>query len=338
MTGDVSKRFRLGPEDEYPHAPDASPHYNESVYANAFDLSSRVGGWMRLGNRINEGVAEVSVCLYLPGGRLACLFAKPSITTHEQFSAGGLTFRVDAPLSAVTMTYDGDVFVLADPALLRDPKAAFGSAARARCTVDWHQTSLSPAHGGEPLSPEQPTAYGRDFSLGHFNLHTKVDGRITVGDEVFEFRGHGWRDHSWGPRYWQNLFAHRLLTASFGDDLGLMIHKIEDRDGAVRRIGTLLVDGRYEDVEDLDLVIDWNARREPSGAQVRFRTAQRRKAMSVKVLSLAPLRNRREAGGVVLESRILEAAAEFRLDGRTGYGMFELVERLEDGVLAGFPL
>jgi hypothetical protein len=338
MTGDVSKRFRLGPEDEYPHAPDASLNYNESVYANAFDARTGLGGWMRLGNRINEGVAEMSVCLYLPDGRLACQFQKPSITTHETFSAGGLAFEVKTPLSSVSMSYRGDVFLLDDPALLEHPKQAFADARRVPCTVEWHQTSLSPAHGGEPVSEDQPTAYGRDFSLGHFNLHTKVEGRIALGEESFDVAGFGWRDHSWGPRYWQNLFAHRLLTANFGPDLGLMIHKIEDQDGTVRRIGTVLVDGGYEEVGDLDLTIDWNDRREPTGAQIGFRTAKRRGAVAVKVRSVAPLRNRREHGGKVLTSRILESAAAFELDGRSGYGIFELVERLEDGKLTGFPL
>ena len=338
MTRAFASGFRLGPEDESPHAPDRSPHFNESVYSNAFDAKFRIGGWMRLGNRINEGAAEVSVCLYLPDGRLACRFGKPAITTHEAFDAGGLSFEVHEPLARVTMTYDGEIFVLADPAALSDPKKAFRNAEKTHAQITWNQTSVSPAHGGAPLTPDQPTAYGRDFSLGHFNLHTRVAGKMVIGGQSFEFAGNGWRDHSWGPRYWQNLFAHRLLTANFGDDLALMIHKIEDRDGAVRRIGTMLVNGQYEDIEDLDLAIDWNDRQEPVGARVRFRTAQRRKELSVKVLSLAPLRNRREVDGVVLESRILEASAEFRMDGRTGLGMFELVESIDGGILAGFPL
>jgi hypothetical protein len=64
--------FRIEPQDEYTHAPDAAANFNESVYMNAFDAAQRLGGWMRLGNRVNEGYAELSVCLYLPDGRVAC--------------------------------------------------------------------------------------------------------------------------------------------------------------------------------------------------------------------------------------------------------------------------
>ena len=52
-------RFRLEGKDEYPHQPDASPNFNESVYTNAFDTKTRMGGWARVGNRVNEGYAEL---------------------------------------------------------------------------------------------------------------------------------------------------------------------------------------------------------------------------------------------------------------------------------------
>src|ERR1700710_1693937 len=97
-------RFRMGPQDEFPHLPDASINFNESVYTNAFDLRQGVGGWMRLGNRINEGYAELSVCLYLPDGRVACQFQRPEIKTNAQFAAGGRGYEGKQALRAVAMT------------------------------------------------------------------------------------------------------------------------------------------------------------------------------------------------------------------------------------------
>ena len=69
--------LRLEPRDELPHTPDAAENFNECVYANGFDARLQMGGWMRLGNRVNEGYAELSVCLYLPDGRVACQFQRP---------------------------------------------------------------------------------------------------------------------------------------------------------------------------------------------------------------------------------------------------------------------
>ena len=80
MADDAPKLItRLLPEDEYTHTPDAASNYNESMYFNVFDHATQVGGWFRIGNRPNEGYAEMSVCLYLPGGlnaRLASALAR----------------------------------------------------------------------------------------------------------------------------------------------------------------------------------------------------------------------------------------------------------------------
>ena len=59
-------RLVLEPKDEYCHEPDDAANYNESMYFNAYDPVRRVGGWFRLGNRVNEGYAEMSCCVYLP--------------------------------------------------------------------------------------------------------------------------------------------------------------------------------------------------------------------------------------------------------------------------------
>ena len=96
--------FLMRPEDEQTHAPDDSPNFNESVYTNGFDSVSPVGGWMRLGNRVNEGYAELSVCLYLPDGRIACQFRRPSIGANDRFAAGGLSYAVIEPLRKVSIS------------------------------------------------------------------------------------------------------------------------------------------------------------------------------------------------------------------------------------------
>jgi hypothetical protein len=313
--------FRLVPDDEYPHPPDDASNFNESVYMNAFDPRQRVGGWMRLGNRVNEGYAELSVCLYLPDGRVACQFGRPSIERNDRFEAGGLRYECTQPFERQEMSFAGEVMVLDDPSALRDPTALFESAPRAAASVSWVGTAVSPAHGGEPTTPDQETLYGPEFSRGHFNQHTRNVGTLRVGDEEWAIDGFGWRDHSWGPRYWQVIYAYRLLLANFGEGLGVV-----------------LVDGDYEDVLDLDLTTEWSADRDPERMRIAVRTPNRRETIEARVLTLAPLRNRRRVGDDTLVSRIAEGFTEFTWDGRTGYGMTEYIERIEDGVPVGYPL
>ena len=54
-------RYVLEPSDELNHDPGEEPTYNESMYLNAFDADQGTGAWVRIGNRVNEGYAEVTV-------------------------------------------------------------------------------------------------------------------------------------------------------------------------------------------------------------------------------------------------------------------------------------
>lgn len=330
--------FRLNPQDEFNHAPTPEPNFNESVYTNAFNGDGRYGGWMRLGNRVNEGYAELSVCLYLPGGRVACQFQRPAIATNEGFAAGGLSYRVDEPFQRVGMRYAGEVMVLDDPEQMRDPKQVFASAPRLSCEVSFDSTAASPLHGGEPASSDQETMYGRDFSLGHFNQHTRVTGHIKLGSEQLPIDGCGWRDHSWGPRYWTNIYLYRLFVANFGPDRGFMLLKITDRKGVTRRWGVLQYNGQYEEITDLDLMTDWTPAKEPRAMHLGVRTAARAVVLDGEVSTLLPLHNRRKVGEQMLESRIAEGYTHWQWGDRTGVGMTEYIEILEDGVPVGYPL
>jgi hypothetical protein len=80
----------LEPKDEYTHEPDDATNYNESMYLNAFDVDQEVGGWFRIGNRVNEGYAEMTVCVYLPGGRVGFVYGRPQIDSNDPMDAGGL--------------------------------------------------------------------------------------------------------------------------------------------------------------------------------------------------------------------------------------------------------
>ncbi|MBI2799781.1 MAG: hypothetical protein HYX63_05755 [Gammaproteobacteria bacterium] len=330
--------YALSPHDEYPHPPTAEPHFNESVYMNAFDHTQKFGGWMRLGNRVNEGYAELAVCLYLADGRIACQFQRPPIADNSAFSAGGLSVTVHEPLRHLSMRYVGELLLVADPGMFRDPKTLFGQAPRVNADVRWEHHALSPVHGGLPTDPNQDTLYGRDFSLGHFNQHTAVTGNVSIGSEHWTFNGYGWRDHSWGPRLWQNILFDRLYMANFGADRGLMLLKIANRDGRVRRGGVLMVDNNYEEITDLDVFNDWTSERDPTAFQLGVRTAKRCARITGRILKCAPLRNRRAYGEEIVESRIAESFTELNWDGRVGYGMTEYVEVLNDGVPAGYPL
>jgi hypothetical protein len=329
--------YVIVPADEFPHRAGPESNFNESVYMNGFDVSSGVGGWMRLGNRVNEGHAELSVCLYLPDGRIACAFARPTVTRNDRFDAGGLSYSVVEPFKAMQMNFAGDLIVVDDPDAFRHPKTLF-ALPRESGGARFSFAAESPVHGGAPAHEGVQTMYGRDFSFGHFNQHGRVRGEIKVGQQIWAIDGRGWRDHSWGPRYWQAIYVYRLFLANFTNGDGMMLLKIADRSGHSRRVGVILVDGEYEEIADLDVTTDWSEMRDPARIRLGVRTVTRRAIISGEILRLAPLRNRREANGETLVSRIAEGFTRFTWDSRVGFGMTEYIERIENGELVGYPL
>ena len=335
----MSEDFIIEPQDEYPHyPPPAVKNFNESVYVMAYDQAHRVGGWMRLGNRFNEGHAELAVCLYLPGGKIACQFKRPQISTYKEFSAGGLNYEVLEPYQKMTMRYEGPLVVVDKPEDLRNPELLFKTAPRAHGDVLWEMTGCSPVHGGLPANDRVEPYYGRDFSLGHFNQHMQVRGHIHIDNQKWQVMGGGWRDHSWGPRYWENIYFHRLFEANFDDGRALMLIKITYPNLTSRRLGVLLVDGNYEEVIDMDLMTEWNAHQEPDRARIVVRTRQRHATIDVVMQTSASLRNKRKLAESTMMTRVVEASTSYFWNGVKGHGMAEYLDKIEDGQPVGFPL
>ena len=143
-------RVRLEPQDDLMHEVEAASNYNESRYYNFSDRRSGVGGWVRMGNRPNEGYAEMTVCLYLPDGRVGFMFKRPRIESNEAHDAGGLRFEVVEPYREHRIAYDGTVCVLDRPRDMADPRTAFRENPHERCTLDLRLVAVGRPWGGEP--------------------------------------------------------------------------------------------------------------------------------------------------------------------------------------------
>lgn len=313
----------LGPE----------PNFNESMYFNLYDPAQGVGGWFRCGNRANEGYAEMTVCLYLPGGRVAFMYKRAEISNNDAFDAGGIRFDVLEPFKRLDVSYTGKVVVLDDPLQMADPKKAFTENPYAQCEVRIQYTGASDMFGGEPDTPHEKP--GEEFAKGHYEQLIAGQGTIRVGDEEWEVDGFGLRDHSWGPRFWQAPWYYRWLTANFGPDFGFMGSRVARRDGDGTRGGFVWEDGKLHLCHDVQITTQWQGEDTyHHTVAATLRSKDKEWKVTGQVLDLIPLRNRRPDPdtGDLLVTRISEGLTEWTLeDGRKGYGLSEYLDQIIDG-------
>lgn len=338
---DLSKiqRVRLEPHDEYTHPIEAAKNFNESMYINLFDPVLKAGGWFRVGNRPNEGHAEMSCCVYFPDGRVGFMFQRPPVEGNAEFNAGGMRFQVLEPFRHLRVTYSGMLCVLKNPQDMLSPKKAFGNNPILPCEMELDFEGVSPMFGGEALDEhDQPIQENPEesFARAHYEQHMAGHGFLRVGDETLNLNGFGLRDHSWGPRYWQNLYWYRWLPMNFGADFAMNVSIVQMASGKQHIWGMVLKNGQYHLIEQASLHTDYDAGWNAQRLTIHARTHEGEYAVEGSVLSLIPLRHRREKpNGEWLHTRITEGFTEFRCNGLTGYGMAEYLDQVVDGVPVG---
>jgi len=196
--GEPAGRERVDAADELMHEPTDDPQFNESMYFNFVDGGSGFATLVRIGNRVNEGHAEVTVLVYLPGGGAAIHFERSPIADNAALDTGGLRVEVRKPLEHLQLTYAGKAHRLDHGTDLADPKTALGAAPELPLELDLAYESLIDLYG---LSSGEGAGGGIEggestIATGHYQGPCRVHGTITLGGERFEVSGLGFRDHS----------------------------------------------------------------------------------------------------------------------------------------------
>ncbi len=329
----ATPRLTLLDADDYMHPNTGEENFNESAYYNFYDPRHRCGGFVRIGNRPNEGYAEMTVCLYQPDGSAAFMFQRPKISDNARHGAGGLSFSVVTPFKEHVVRYEGPCCMMSRPLDLMDPRRAFTENPLQPTSIELKYYGLSPGFGGEPRVEQdgqwvsfKAERSGQEFARGHLEQHVRAVGRVTLNGETYDIDGFGLRDHSWGPRYWQAPKYYRWLTMNFGADVGIAAALTVQRDGnevqggyiyrlgeANRHLGRVEVESTYGGTERLHERLVATVHPVDGGPSERIEG---------RVLAMVPLRNRRNG----VTTRIAEGLTEWRWGERVGYGWSEYLD------------
>lgn len=316
----------IKPEDDYTHPLGPEPNFNDSMYFNFFDNKKDFGGFMRIGNRANERYAEVTLTLYLPTGEVMFNYKRPEIDNNDAFDAGGMKFETIEPLTKLRTTYEGTAVFLTEPSQMADPSQAFRNNPHKPVSIDLVHEAVGPVYGSSGANRviEDPE---KEFAKAHYEQHMHTTGHVTVDGDRTEIDAYGLRDHSWGPRFWQNIFSYRWLTCAFGPDLGIMVSEIRRSETERTQAGVVV---RGETVQPITSV-EIESQHEADSPQHNAMKATLRLGsgetlvLEGDVKSYIPLRNRRE-GRV---THIGEGMTEYRLGDRVGYGISEYLDQVQ---------
>jgi hypothetical protein len=317
----------LSPQDDYTHALGPEANFNESMYFNFFDPDQSIGGFIRIGNRANEGRAEVTLNLYLQAGRVLFSFKRATIEHNDAFDAGGARFEVIEPSQKHRTVYQGSALDLADPRRMTDPRKAFTESPKRRIHLDLVHEAVGPMYGSAGHKQETERSADQQFAKAHYEQHMAVKGELRIDDEVIPIRGYGLRDHSWGPRFWQAIDSYEWLTMNFGPDLGAMVSVIRRDAGKLRAGGVIIRDGELEALRHADVSAEFEENglyHKSVTASIETTTGEKH-VITGKVTGFIPLRNRREG----LVTHIGEGMTEWQWGNRTGYGLSEFLKQVD---------
>ena len=328
---------RLGINDEGVHHVGEASNWNESRYLDFYDPETKVGGWFRIGNRPNEGHAEMSACIYLPDGRAAFQFGRVPITENG-LSVGGQSWEIVEPWRNNHVGYSGPMVVLSDPWGLRDPKSAMTQ----NPTVDAEISLTALSTGLETVMGQDQDQVDLIFLPGqadhHYQHLAATTGTVRIGNDEWKINGRGGKDHSWGPRNWHAKIYLRWITASIDDDNGFILCRAV---GPTKEThgGFLLVDGEFFATEDYEFHNTYAGAPyyELTGVDVTVRGGGHELRGRGTPLNWLPLRHRQQgADGNLATLRIVKSPAVWEFDdGRVASGAFEYHDLLTEDVPVG---
>ena len=307
----------ITPEDDYTHLVGPENNFNESVYFNFFDNKSNRGGFIRIGNRANEGYAEMTIIIFNDDGSVFFNYKKPEISNNDEWNAGGLKVEVLDPGERLRTIYEGAALYMSNPRDMQEPSRAFKNNPFKRLRVDLFHYGVGPLYGHVGESGD-----GNEFARAHSEQHMRVEGILEIeGEGSISIYGYGIRDHSWGPRFWQSVPSYRWITGNYGDDLGMALSVVGERQGGVFYKGAELIQ-----VRSIDLDTKYEEGTSFHNKLVADVTLENGDKHQIKglVKGFIPLRNRRSEQ----VTYIGEGMTEYTLDGeKKGYGLSEYLDQ-----------
>jgi hypothetical protein len=290
--------FDLTPQDDLAHSTGKEETWHESFSFDFFDPGSHLSGFGRISVQPNRQTGDCIFSMWRDDILLA-KFAKwdfhlPQDIGEERQLFGPLAIRTVAAFKTSEISYDDGY-----------------------CRLDLAFDSIHPpyswlqSHAG--LVPAAPGSH-------HYQQQGRYHGVARVGRESIPVQALGARDHGWGPTPQRGLGLRRWISASaqFSEKLAFQGLLVAPSSGPDLLFGYLFRGAHNELVSRSRMTMTYAVRgMAPSGCNLELATASRdRISAAVRVVNAFNTSYQEPH----LPGFRFSCAAEFHLEGQTGYG------------------
>ena len=192
------------------------PGWSENYCLHGYDYTNNVGFWIHMGTwPLDTSIWRETLIVFLPEARAAVYRGYARSDTSEGPRGSLLSLKCLTVADRWQIFYSGPARVVSAGELFESPLAEKPSD---RLDLDIEFNALSPIW---------------DFTQGetrsfrhHYEQMIAVRGKIGIGGTQFEVTGHGYRDHSRGPRNLSDWLQHTWIHGQFEDGTGFAVFQL----------------------------------------------------------------------------------------------------------------
>lgn len=223
----------LGREDEWLHAPDGDPDWQDSVVLCWWDQKNHVGGYHRIGIHPHH---RDGARAHLTNN----FFAKDCVYKRCEF----IPLRSEQISRSKYDCGDGTcTFEFTDHAIwtFNQPEVS-------------GQLHIHDYHPPIDAYPKKGQL-AEQLTAGHLEVGGRISGALTLNGKKYNVEGLAFRDHGWGKRVWNVIINHRWIAATFGPELTLLAFNMQTADNTFINFGCLIRGNTITYSSNADIVV-----------------------------------------------------------------------------------
>ncbi|HNR44836.1 MAG TPA: hypothetical protein PKH80_06695 [Methanofastidiosum sp.] len=293
------------------HPKGAHIEWNESFYFSFYDKVNDICAFMRIGLKPNKPLKNMFCFFMLPDGSYIGL-KEDDRYENDILSAKNLTFHKIQSEKKWNLTFDGKLL-------------NFSNKKPVDVSFNLDFESLNKIFDYRDCVSGFKEKISQSVASEHLEQFGKATGELKVSGNQYKISGLGERDHSWGARDWNAPKMWIWLTCQFSEESALNVTKLTVAEGEVDA-GFIHIGGENLPIVKATINTEYNQDGSPNSFEMKLLD----KKGGLHKIDAKIIKNVKlpfTSGDGKKQSIMHETLTEYKMDGKTGYGIAEYLIR-----------